>query len=252
VSNSTLVAHCGARLVNRAELESVEPPPGSATWVPIKHSVLLDRVGQALTDAGFGIKSTKIALSRGNHRLFSTIDTECALASGGITLAVAVVNSTDKSLPMKMIAGTRIFCCDNLSLRSDLMASAIQRKHTRFGLDRFHEALALAVSTLDQFKKVEGERVKRFQDTEVTDIEAESVMLRSYERGIVSHRLLPRLIKEWRTPSFADFEPRTLWSLENAHTTVLGKVAQSNPQRFCSLSLSLQSLLSEAVLTLSA
>ena len=37
--------------------------------------------------------------------------------------------------------------------------------------------------------------------------------------------------------------PRTLWSLENAFTTTLGKVRTTNPMRYCALSLSLQSLL---------
>src|SRR5947208_3454770 len=93
------------------------------------------------------------------------------------------------------------FCCDNLSLRSDLMAP-VRRKHSRFGLERFTEALSLAVTGLDNFKKAESERIKRFQNIEVSDVERDAILLRSYERGIVSHRLLPLVIAEARQPSF--------------------------------------------------
>jgi hypothetical protein len=244
VSDSTLIVHRGARMVDRAELDRIEAPPATATWVPIRHSVVLDEVVRSLTQAGFAVGTVKLALSRGDHRLFATLDTACELA-GGVTLAVAAVNSTDRSLPMKFVAGDRVFCCDNLALRSDLMA-AVARKHSRFGLERFREALLRAVTGLEQFREAEAARIARFMATPLSDVAAESLMLRAFERGVVSHRLLPKLIAQWRTPPFEAFAPRTLWSLENAHTAVLATLARSNPQRFCAVSLQLQALLAEA------
>jgi hypothetical protein len=245
MSESKLTVHCGARIVERSELDRIEPPPGTDTWRPIKHALVLDTVGSAMQQAGFRVRSVKSALSRGNHRLFATLDTETGLAGGDVTLAVAVVNSTDKSLPMKFVAGSRVFICDNLALRSDLMAP-VRRKHSKNGFESFVAALTHAVTCLDQFKEIERARIKRFQQTDISDTQAESVLLRAYERDILSNRLLPIAINEWRKPSYEDFAPRTLWSLENAFTTVLSDtVVRSNPQRFCSLSLSLQELLTE-------
>jgi hypothetical protein len=244
MSDSTLIVHRGARIVERAELDLVEAPAATATWVPIKHATVLDEVTRSLAQAGFAVGTVKVALSRCDHRLFATLDTSCELA-GGVTLAIAVVNSTDRSLPMKFVAGDRVLCCDNLALRSDLMA-AVVRKHTRFGLERFREALLRAVSGLHQFREAEAARIARFMATELSGVAAESLMLRSYERGVVSHRLLPELIAQWRKPPFEAFAPRTLWSLENAHTSVLAALARSNPQRFCAVSLQLQALLAEA------
>jgi hypothetical protein len=245
VSDSTrLVLHCGAREITRQELEAIAPPPPTRSWVPIGHSAVLDMVAGAMRERGYEIVRTRIGVARNNHRLFATLDTTAQLNGGTVKLAVAVVNSTDKSLPMKFIAGLRVFCCDNLALRSDLM-EPVRRKHSKFGLDRFREALQLAVGGLDQFRAVERQRVARFQSTPVTDVEAESVLLRCFDRGVISYRLLPRAIAEWRKPSFPAFEPRTLWSLENALTATLGPAQRSNPQRFVALSLSLQALLTE-------
>src|SRR5205823_2560781 len=149
-------------------------------------------------------------------------------------------NSTDKSLPLGFCAGNRVFVCDNLCFRSELL---VNRKHTRFGQERFAEAICRAVQSLHQFKVAEAARIRRFQLLGLTDTQAESLMLRGYEQGIVSHRLLPRVIKEWRTPSCGDFEPRTVWSLLNAFTTSLGERQRTNPQQFAALTIRLQDLL---------
>ena len=244
MSTSTLVLHCGAREVTRDQLDAISAntPPATASWVPIPHSTVIDMVTKTMTESGFAPRSLKVGVSRGDHRLFATIETVSHLGTPEVTLSVAVVNSTDKSLPMKLVAGSKVFCCDNLSLRSDMM-HPVRKKHTRFGLDRFRESVGLAVKQLAAFQAVESERIRKFKEVEIADVTAESVLLRAFDQGVLSHRLLPTAIAEWRTPSFDDFLPRTLWSLENALTTTLGKVRTTNPMRFCALSLSLQSLL---------
>lgn len=247
MAQATLVAHCGARIVNRTELDeaSRKTPMATRSWVPVAHNVLIDTVGEQLHAAGYTVRKTQYALSRHDARLFATLDLATNLYGGETTLAVALVNSVDKSLPMKMIAGTRVFICDNLSLRSDMM-SAISRKHSRFGMDRFREGLSRAIVNLTQFKEAETKRIQLYQHTDVNDQQAESAILRSYEQGIISHRLLPQVISQWRNPTFDEFQPRTLWSLENGFTTVLSSVFKGSPQRFCDLSIRLQGLLAQA------
>src|SRR5262249_341627 len=66
----------------------------------------------------------------------------------------------------------------------------------------------------------EARRIEHFRRAEVPDTLAESIMLRAYERDIVSHHLLPRVLAQWRKPSQEVFADRTLWSLENAFTGV--------------------------------
>jgi hypothetical protein len=246
MSKSALLLHCGAREVSRAQLDEISQntPPATRTFVPVSHSTALDTVIQTMAESGFHARSVRIGVARGDHRLFATVQTGSDLDGNQTTLSVAVVNSTDKSLPMKMIAGANVFCCDNLSLRSDLMAP-VRKKHSRHGLERFRESVGLAVKQLDAFKEVESRRIRVFREAQVSDTVAESVLLRAFDKGVLSHRLLPTAINEWRAPTFDDFLPRTLWSLENAITTTLGPVRKTNPQRFCALSLSLQSLLSE-------
>lgn len=236
---TSLITHCGARVVTREQLDLIEAPPATATWFPVKHALVIDTVRQSLLAAGFTVERAQFALSRGDARLFATLDLASPLAAG-VSLACGIRNSTDKSLPLGFCAGSRVFVCDNLAFRSELLVS---RKHTRFGATRFEEAIGLASRSLVQFQEVEARRVSAFRLHDLAETKAESMILRAYEHQVVSHRLLPRVIREWRTPSFEEFHPRTLWSLLNAFTTVLGARRESNPQWFAAATMRLQGLL---------
>src|SRR5260370_35329978 len=107
-----------------------------------------------------------------------------SLVVEAVTLAVGVRNSIDKTLPIAFAAGERVFCCDTLAFRSEIV---VARKHTRFGADRFAEAIAQAVGNLAQFQEAEAQRIERFRCAEIPDITAESLILRAYEREIISH-----------------------------------------------------------------
>ncbi len=241
MSTTTLVTHCGAREVSRKELNQIDAPPPTQTWYPVRHSAVVESVGDLLQTGGFQIQKAVYAVSRNGARMFATLDLGTSLCPG-VSLAVGIRNSCDQSFPLGFCAGTRVFVCDNLSFTSELL---VARKHTRFGQERFREAIAQAVGSLGQFQQLEGERIDRFQHMMLTDEHAESLILRSFERGVVSSRVLSDVIREWRQPSH-DYGPDpSLWRLFNAWTTVLAPTAKRNPQRFAALTMDLQRMLDE-------
>ncbi len=99
----------------------------------------------------------------------------------------------------------------------------VTRKHSRFGGQRFEEGIAGAVQSLGQFREAEAHRITYMQRAELSEDAANSYLLRAYEENLVNSRLLPLVIKEWREPRFAEFRPRTVFSLLNAFTTVFGE-----------------------------
>jgi hypothetical protein len=119
----------------------------------------------------------------------------------------------------------------------------VKAKHSRFGSERFAENIGVAISSLAQFREAESARIRRMQEAECCDVLAESLMLRAYEHDIISHRQLPRIIKEWREPSFEAFQDRTLWSAFNAFTTVMNDRAKTNPQQHATQTMRLQALI---------
>lgn len=239
-ATAALVLHThGAREVTREELDNVPTPEATRTWRPIPHGLVITTVERTLTASGFAIESAKYGLIRGDARMFSTLTLSSPLAHG-VSLAVGIRSSWDKSFPLGFAAGARVFCCSNLSFNGELL---VNRKHTTNGQVRFEGAIAQAVKTLSVFKEHEGNRIKRLREYELSDQEAESLMLRSFEQGIVSHRVLPEVIKRWREPGFDDFETRDAWRLLNAYTSALTPRAKSNPQEHARVTMRVNGLL---------
>jgi hypothetical protein len=241
MTESRLTLHCGAREVTREELDAVPTPAATATWFPVAHGTCVTTVQRALTESGFEVRKTRFGLSRGDARMFATVDLGSPLATG-VTLAVGIRNSLDKSLPLGFVAGHHVFVCDNMAFRSEL---SVRRKHTRKGHTRFGEAITAAIKNLVQFKTHEAERIKRLQHAEIDYYHAESLMIRTYERQLVSHRALPGVIREWRSPSYEEYQDGTAWSLLNAFTTILADRQKSNAQAHASLTMRLGGLFDE-------
>lgn len=238
--STSLVTHAGASQVSREQLDAFEPPPATDTWYPLKHSYVLDTVLEQLKAASFVPTRTQLAVTRGGSRFFATVDLSAGLGHG-THLAVGIRNSMDKSLPIGFAAGSRVFVCDNLAFRSEIV---VARKHTRNGQIRFAESLTRAVTSLNQFKEAEAERIRRMQYMDLSEDTANSYMLRAFETKLVSHTLLRQVIAEWRNPSFEEFQPRTAWSLVNAFTTVLGSTRlKTNPQQYAHTTIAVQALL---------
>jgi hypothetical protein len=127
--SSTLCLHAGARRVSLEELARVQAPPPEGRWFPLSHGSVLARVKETLGEAGYVVRREQLGLSRSDARFFGVLDLSTALTSG-VSLAVGIRNSTDKSFPLGFCAGSRVFCCDNLAFRAELL---VRKKHTRYG-----------------------------------------------------------------------------------------------------------------------
>jgi hypothetical protein len=237
---SALMLHCGATRLSRDELALVPTPPATATWFPVPHVSVLDTTVERLTEAGYRVRSTDLGVTKDGRRFFGTIDLDAPLVSG-VSLAVGVRNSTDKSFPLGFCAGNRTFVCDNLAFRSELL---VRRKHTRFGETRFANAITQAVASLKHFAEVEAERVRRMQRDDVSDDRAHALILKAYLRNVVSFKLLDGIVRQWEEPAFEEWGGKTLWRLSNAFTWTMADVAKRNPADYANRTIRLNQMLS--------
>ena len=67
---------------------------------------------------------------------------------------------------MGFCAGSRVFVCDNLAFRSDLM---VRRKHSTNGVAHFSADIATAVMQLRPFKDAETAAIAVMADTTMPD-----------------------------------------------------------------------------------
>jgi hypothetical protein len=234
-----LVLHCGASEATLEELRTIEAPPPTKTWYPVKHSAVLDAVGETLDNAGFSIEQSWLSLSEDKNRFFAVLHLGTALAEG-VSLSVGVRNSTDKSFPLGLVAGSRTFVCDNLGFSSEIV---VAKRHTKFGERRYREEISNAMPRLRQFSEVETNRIAAFRERGLASAEADSIMLQAFEKDIVGTRLLPKLISEWRSPRHEEFKPRTAYSLLNCFTEVVKPRFKSHPNRAAYEMMRFQSLL---------
>ena len=239
MASTALTLHAGATLVTAEQLREHRAPPPEGRWHPVSHGTALDAVKGTLHEAGYLVQKEKLALNRTGTQFFGTLDLATPVATG-VALAVGVRNSTDKTFPLGFCAGNRVFVCDNLAFRAELL---VKRKHTVNGARNFQAGIAQAVISLGEFKEMEAARIRHMMYTDLRDEVADSLILRSYEKGIISALQLPGIIKEWREPTFEEFQPRTLWSLMNAFTTVLGDRATTQPTKFAVQTIRLNALL---------
>lgn len=236
---SQLMLHAGGKLATLDELKACVTPQPEGRWHPVAHVKVLEAVKETLHGAGYVVRAEKYGIARDGARFFGVLDLSTELATG-VSLSVGVRNSVDKSFPLGFAAGSRVFVCDNLAFRSELL---VRRKHTVNGMKAFGFAIANAVASLTSFQEGEADRIRRMAERELTAAEASHVILSAYRGGIISTLQLPDVCKEWEEPRHDDFKPRTAWSLFNAFTEVLKPRAVSSPQSFVASTIRLNGLM---------
>lgn len=237
--------HAGGSDIDESNLALIVPPPPTETWFPVSHSSVLDATRTTLQGAGFAIAKQRLAVSHEGHRFFGVLDLTSPIAEG-ISLAVGIRNSTDKTFPIGFACGNRVFCCDNLAFTSEIV---IAKKHTRYGETRFLEGIAGAVQGLGQYQQTAARWIQNLRDWQVPPVQADSIILRAYETEVIGARTLPLVIDEWRNPSFEEFRDGSAWSLWNCFTTVLGRTMQAKkPAEAALTTIRLQRLLTPEVI----
>src|SRR5437870_1312977 len=119
-----LIAHRGAQLVTREDLTQYVTPEATETFKPIGHSQLVETLTQVMQNRGLFIAREQFAVQ--NHRLFGTFDLEWQKIEE-YGAAVGFRHANDKSMPIQIAVGARVFVCDNMSFLGELIAV---RKHT--------------------------------------------------------------------------------------------------------------------------
>jgi hypothetical protein len=125
------------------------------------------------------------------------------------------------------VAGTKVFCCDNLAFSGEVQ---IARKHTRFALRDLRHLTARAVGELGSKLESLDQRILCYSDTWISDQRAHDIVIRALDAGAITTTQVPEVLREWREPSHPEFQPRTAWSLFNAVTEVH---KGANPHTVC-------------------
>jgi Domain of unknown function (DUF932) len=207
-----LISHCGTDKVDRAFLERLTTPERTDTFQPIAHKVLVDAVEESLAFRHISLTQSEFAVSKDGMKMFGLLQVNSEYE--GVQFAIGLRNANDKSMSLGMVAGYRVFVCDNLALSGDF--NPLQAKHSK-NLNLV-EAISMGIDRIQRHWDPLRSAITQKMETALTDDEAKLAIYNYFTKGgPVS--LFKTVHREYFEPSYEDFKPRTVWSLENAITT---------------------------------
>ena len=212
-NGATLVSHKSTTLVSRDQLRTIPQPVSTATFKPVPHIELVETMEKVLNQRNINVQGEQFAIRADGSRLFGTFD----LSLNGVPDSCAALGfrqANDRSMALQMVAGLRVFVCDNLCLNGDFVA--LERRHTS-GLNLIEE-LTVAVDKFEEHYVTLKTEVANLKQKELTDGEAKTIIHDIFVKDVLPVRLFPVVSKEYFNPRHSEFAPRTAWSLHNSFT----------------------------------
>lgn len=222
-AKAVLSAHSDTNLVTRETLRALPPVVGTSTFKPVAHIELIDTIEHLLGERGIQIVRDNYSVSKNGMKMFGTLDLTLNGVQGmGASLGLRTAN--DRSMAIQMIAGMRVFVCDNMAFSGDTIL--LTRRHTS-GLNLMDEIVEALNQYESHYRSLKAD-IGALQSFGVSDSQAESIIYGIFaKQQIMPVRFLQAIhtvyFKEFVSnpePKFAAFSDRTAWSLLNAFTEV--------------------------------
>ena len=215
----TLIAHCGARRITRNELVNLPTPPATATFKPVGHASLVDRIMDSLWYRRMTVVRDEYAVSADGMKMFGLIELD--IEYKGVRFAIGLRNANDRSMRLAMVAGYKVTVCDNMMLQGDFQP--LLAKHSK-NLE-LEDSLAVACDRVQRnFGRLHGEITEK-QERHIESGDAKRLLYNAFTEGKFPISLMRTVHKEFFIePSYEEFRQSTMWSLENAFTTAFKKL----------------------------
>jgi len=215
---STLTLHRGGWSASPADLASVPVPDGTPSYVPVPYGRLVEEVKLHIPRFGLTIEDERYALAREGKQLFGVLTCKNGHASDW-GLAIGLRSSYDRSLAVELVAGSRVFVCDNLAFHGESQAS---RKHTVNVFRDLPELVYNMLSSVSSLQSKMAFEIEHMRDMELSEPRAHDVMVRVARARALPASQLPKVIEHWEEMHSNEFGP-TGWGLFNAFTAVIGQ-----------------------------
>ena len=217
----TLMLHAGANPVEYEALRAVPVPPPTDTHVPVPHHEIVELMRFTLGFHQHEIAEEHHAVTPDGARYFGVL---CLRSPyGEYTDMLGLRNSHDKSLPIGIAFGSRVFVCDNLAFSAD---HVIKRKHTVRAKRELPGLLADIIQPLKAQRIAQNEKLLSYQASPVSDAAADQAIMQMYRQDIIGVQRIADVLEQWERPAH-DWGDKTAWRLFNAATFALaGKVAE--------------------------
>jgi hypothetical protein len=221
-----LILHSGSELVTDTTLLELPPPTQLGPYhQPVPHGALVRGLKVAALAHGYTVMRQQIALNRSGHRLFGVMDLQAPPSverPEDRGLSIGFRNSTDETLGIRIVAGVRVFVCDNLALSGDLIA--LKRRNTS-GLDldeALHEGFARYLIYAGSLER----QIVEMQAAPLSNLAAKALIVDLFSTKVLPLRLFKFVTRYYFNPDegMSDCQPCTRWALLNACTRAVKRL----------------------------
>jgi hypothetical protein len=219
-----LVLHRGGWEATKADLASVPVPEETDSCVPVPYLRFVEEVELHVPRFGLTITEERFALAKQGRQLFGALTCTNGHGQSDYALAIGLRSSYDRSLAVGLVAGTRVFCCDNLAFSGE---ASMHRKHTANVFRDLPDLIYRMLSKVSAMRERQEAEIAAWKTRELGPADAHHLMVEAIRAQVVPASKLPKVLEAWERPRHPDFEPRTAWSLYNAFT---GLAAARNPR----------------------
>lgn len=213
-----LMAHAGANKITRQELALIETPEATDTFRPIPHVELVESLVETLSFRHIQVLKEEFAVSPDGMKMFGLLELDATFLD--CRFSIGVRNAHDKSMRLGLVAGYRVFVCDNMAFVGDY--KPLLAKHSKhFDLT---ESISIGVDKIQRNFEPLTKQVEGWQQTVMTDQAAKNVIYDAFVLGGFPRNAMMGVHQHYFEPKYDDFKARTYWSLSNAFTSAFKKL----------------------------
>jgi len=214
--------HSGGELVTLDQLRMVQTPDATATHHPIPHFDFVDMVKFALRYHEHEVVEEHHAIDKNGDRYFGVLSLKSEY--GDYCDQVGLRNSHDRSFPIGLSFGSRVFVCSNLAFCAD---TVVKRKHTLRARRELPAIIGDIVQPLQQKRLAQANQFEAYRNRPLQLDEFDHLVIELYRKGAINLQRIPDVMAAFERPPF-DWGDPTAWRAFNAVTYALrGKVAEA-------------------------
>lgn len=215
MSESTLIAHCGANKVDREFLRTLPVPEATRTHRPVPHIDIVEALVQTLGFRHIEVTREEYAVTNDGMRMFGLLQLQYGIE--GLEFAIGLKNGNDKSMRFGLTVGYRVLVCDNLAFMGDY--EPVMVKHSaRMNLI---DVVSIGVDKIQRNFEPLTRQIEDWRGVEIDTLAAKGLIYDAFldPKLDLPRNLLPAVHAGYFEPQLDEFRPRTLWSMSNSFTS---------------------------------
>lgn len=239
-----MMLHCGTAAATLDQVMAATPPPPTKTWHPIAYGDFVTTVKESLDAVGIGVLEESYGLWAEHGDPGAMFFGLLGLDRGKdeeYNLTIGLRASYNQRFANGLVAGSRVFVCDNLSFSGEVR---INRKNTRWAYRDLIRMVMEAMGKIGDMWLTQEQRYEAYKAFSLTDAQVHDILVRSLDAKVFANSYISKVLREWREPRHEEFAPRNAWSLFNSYTEVF---KDTNPMSVPDRTVRLHGLLDSVV-----